>query len=414
MKVIEGQVVEISYDDLMVESDGSQTTAECSELLEKISQAFGSSDDCLGIVAITNVPQYATLRSNLLPMAHKLACTLPKSEMDEITVESACYSVGWSHGKEKLEGDKYDTSKGSFYANPIAENLLESIVERKKGILQNGNNPFLHIPCSKEELTVIAKQNPAFFAPNVWPINSLPELKPAFKDLGQLIQQVGIYVARLCDAYVSTKSSHFKKGKIESVLKHSLCCKGRLLHYFPMEADPSSGQESRDIFDFSDWCGWHNDHGSLTGLVPAMYLDCDGKQVESPDPSAGLYIKSRSGELVHVKLPNDAIAFQVGETTQIHTGGILQATPHAVKGCRIQPDPKKMTNKSIISRESFAVFMEPEYHGDMDIPKGRTLEDTQCQDSEVHLPKNVRTLRSRWKPDMNFGEFSDATFAAFH
>ncbi len=38
---------------------------------------------------------------------------------------------------------------------------------------------------------------------------------------------------------------------------------------------------------FSSWCGWHNDHGSLTGLTSAMYMDADGNVVENTDPSAG-------------------------------------------------------------------------------------------------------------------------------
>ncbi len=83
-----------------------------------------------------------------------------------------------------------------------------------------------------------------------------------------------------------------------------------------------------DDSQFSNWCGWHNDHGSLTGLLPAMYLDGNGNIVNCPDEKAGLYIKARSGELVHAKIPENAIAFQVGETAQIHTGGWLQATPH--------------------------------------------------------------------------------------
>ena len=29
---------------------------------------------------------------------------------------------------------------------------------------------------------------------------------------------------------------------------------------------------------------------------------------------------------------DDSLAFQIGECSQIHTGGILQATPHAVRG----------------------------------------------------------------------------------
>ena len=54
------------------------------------------------------------------------------------------------------------------------------------------------------------------------------------------------------------------------------------------------------------------------------------------------------------------------------------------------------------------------YHTNMDLPEGRTVEDTQCAEAETWLPPNVRTLRSRWRPGMNFGEFSNATFAAFH
>ena len=67
-----------------------------------------------------------------------------------------------------------------------------------------------------------------------------------------------------------------------------------------------------------------------------------------------------------------------------------------------------------MSRETFAVFMEPEFHSAMDLPIGRTLEDTQCVEDERWLPSSVRTLRSRWKLGMTFGDFSNATFSAFH
>lgn len=203
------------------------------------------------------------------------------------------------------------------------------------------------------------------------------------------------------------------------MLTQSLCCKARLLHYFPAINDTDAdvlgdagrngtASDSNEDTDYSSWCGWHNDHGSLTGLVPAMYLNADGQEIESPDPTAGLYIKSRSGRLVHVKVPQNALCFQIGETSQIHTGGILQATPHAVRGCGATEAARG------VSRETLAVFMEPEYHGDMNLPPGRTLEQTQRKESERHLPPSVRTLRDRWKEGMNFGEFSDATLKAFH
>ena len=46
----------------------------------------------------------------------------------------------------------------------------------------------------------------------------------------------------------------------------------------------------------------------------------------------GLYIRTRKSELIKVNIPSDCLAFQIGETAQIHSGGILQATPHSVKG----------------------------------------------------------------------------------
>jgi len=58
--------------------------------------------------------------------------------------------------------------------------------------------------------------------------------------------------------------------------------------------------------------------------------------------------------------------------------------------------------------------MEPEYHDELRIPKGKTIADAQNLNDESFLPKSVKPLRTRWKPGMNFGAFSDATFSAFY
>lgn len=86
-----------------------------------------------------------------------------------------------------------------------------------------------------------------------------------------------------------------------------------------------------------------------------MYIDSNGNEIDCPDSSAGLYIKSRKGDVIHVNIPTDCLAFQIGETAQIHTGGVLQATPHSVRGCS-----EKDAKCHGVSREAFAVFMEPE------------------------------------------------------
>eukprot|EP00574_Skeletonema_japonicum_P014007 CAMPEP_0201720356 /NCGR_PEP_ID=MMETSP0593-20130828/5346_1 /ASSEMBLY_ACC=CAM_ASM_000672 /TAXON_ID=267983 /ORGANISM="Skeletonema japonicum, Strain CCMP2506" /LENGTH=429 /DNA_ID=CAMNT_0048210995 /DNA_START=144 /DNA_END=1433 /DNA_ORIENTATION=+ len=423
-------IVKIAYSDLVTACSNDHQ----SSIDDLIERAFGNANSSsLGIIAIIDIPSLPSLRSKLLPLAPKLAA-LPPQQLEEITAPQSQYQVGWSHGREKLEGDKPDFSKGSYYANPLTDDLVETMLERRryKSTSQHDGDKIsvhdkqqmeevlkwdesLNQIKSEEELRQLANANPAFFAPNVWPTKSLPELENALKEMGQLIHQVGVHLAKCCDLYVATRCPGYNPNTLENILLHSKCCKARLLHYFATDGTSDSsntdnegddkGDSSTDDTEFSSWCGWHNDHGSLTGLVPAIYHDENGNIVQCPDENAGLYIKSRNGDLVGpVKLPENALAFQVGETMQVHTGGLLHATPHAVRGCKTGG----------ISRSTFAVFMEPEYHSSMNLPAGRSVSDTQCEEAEKSLPKTVRTLRSRWKVGMNFGEFSDATFAAFH
>jgi hypothetical protein len=134
-----------------------------------------------------------------------------------------------------------------------------------------------------------------------------------------------------------------------------------------------------------------------------MYLDKQGKEVPCPDEIAGLYIQARSGHIYRVSgLPPDSIAFQIGETSQIQSGGLLQATPHAVRG----PLPG-----SNVTRETMALFLEPEFPEVLDIPSGKTIDD--CQAPQVQLPHGVIPLSQRWKPGITFGDFHIATVTAF-
>ena len=193
------------------------------------------------------------------------------------------------------------------------------------------------------------------------------------------------------------------------IIKSSKCCKARLLHYFPRTSDAIAETAATAAVEgdgdlFSSWCGWHNDHGSLTGLVSAMFLDENRAIVENKDPLAGLYIRSRSSELLKVGIPHDHVAFQIGETAQIHSGGVLQATPHAVRG----------TSLAGVSRETFAVFMEPMWFEPMDVPEGVLPEDAQSQTAAANLPAGVPPLAVRWKKEFTFGDFTDATLSSYY
>jgi len=99
--LVEKEIVSISYHDLVRVTSCDNGGAD-SSFMEIIEEAFGSSG--LGIVAVTDVPNFEDLRSRLLPLSHRLA-NLSNEQLAQVTVPDALYQVGWSHGKEKLEGE---------------------------------------------------------------------------------------------------------------------------------------------------------------------------------------------------------------------------------------------------------------------------------------------------------------------
>lgn len=90
-----------------------------------------------------------------------------------------------------------------------------------------------------------------------------------------------------CDQYIRTKLPSYPEYQLSNILKSSRFGKGRMLHYYPSNDSVGS------------WCGWHNDHCALTGLVPAMYFTKDG-EVTTGNSGSGLYIRNRNGDDVHV------------------------------------------------------------------------------------------------------------------
>jgi len=212
----------------------------------------------------------------------------------------------------------------------------------------------------------------------VWPAEAMPELRSAFMDLGGLMCEVGAMVAFHCDLFVSNKGAASGMS-LEGVLRASRCAKGRLLHYFP--SAPEAGGEE----DPAAWCGWHKDHGSLTGLTSAVYMR-GGEAVSCPDPEAGLYIRTRTGEEVRVAIPADHLAFQLGEASQIHTGGLLRATPHYVRTPTLGAED--------LSRSTFAVFMQPQWDVPMAPPPSARAGDVGVE---------------QWEEGDDFGGFTHRT-----
>lgn len=135
-----------------------------------------------------------------------------------------------------------------------------------------------------------------------------------------------------------------------------------------------------------------------------MFQDKDGNVIDNPDPTAGLYIKSRQGDTVHLVMPPDCIAFQIGECSQVHSGGVLQATPHAVRAAATPG----------VSRSTLAVFMEPEVDYPMTTPPGSDPERVIRGATGELLPPSVPPMARRWNESQDFAEFTDATLSAYH
>ena len=145
--------------------------------------------------------------------------------------------------------------------------------------------------------------------------------------------------------------------------------------------------------------------------MPAMYFlnnATTGSKEQVPstkgnDATGGLHIQTRTGDIVRAIIPETCCAFQIGETSQIQSGGLLQATPHMVNANAARRG---------VTRESFAVFLEPEFHTPLKIPVGKSLSDVVDLQRKL-LPPTMVPLDRRWKSGQTFGDFHVATVSTF-
>jgi isopenicillin N synthase-like dioxygenase len=162
--------------------------------------------------------------------------------------------------------------------------------------------------------------------------------------------------------------------------------------------------------------GWHNDSGFLTALAGDLYVDHEtGDRIAScPDPAAGLYVvnrKKRTGGVdndqsvaLRVVIPHDCVAVQVGECTQIVTGGAIQATPHCVRGCS-----GAYRN---VARISLPCFVDTKPTFPLQMPPSCTREQVLSADCSHN---KVPPLAKRWRSDgITFGDFLQTTFAMYY
>ncbi len=337
--------VSIKFEDLY-----SQKT----DLFPLIEKAYGS--DGLGILVVEDVPGFQEKREKALRLIHQFA-HLPEKTLERYESPSTNYSRGWSRGKEIYRNEP-DYLKGSFYSTLPPHN----------------NNNILH-----NDL-------------NIWPDDIIPELKTTLLDTGNQMRTVGLHLLSIIDKFINSHFSSYQLNTSKQQVEVSEMCISRGLYYFP-----KNGMNNIIKNDDYLWSGWHNDHGSLTALCSAIYLDENGNEGKFKLSKTGLFIKNRKGEDIRVTHRPCDIAFQIGETMQVQSGGILQATPHSVVvGDDIDPN---------YGRSTFVLFMEPNRDVKLEIPSG--VDYLNVKTSEIY--DNVPKLQDRYKKDMTFGEFNDIT-----
>eukprot|EP00172_Hildenbrandia_rubra_P001210 Plantae.Rhodophyta-Hildenbrandia_rubra.ctg17628.p1 GENE.Plantae.Rhodophyta-Hildenbrandia_rubra.ctg17628~~Plantae.Rhodophyta-Hildenbrandia_rubra.ctg17628.p1 ORF type:complete len:412 (-),score=68.54 Plantae.Rhodophyta-Hildenbrandia_rubra.ctg17628:1207-2442(-) len=359
----------------------SQKDCKSSSTTEKVRRAFGPGGP--GIILVKGLcDEYHVERKKLLRVSRNFS-RLPMEDKRMFELETVDYSTGWSCGKEKFRG-KADHRKGSFYANPLIDDP------------SNGDEDF-------------RTKYPHYMTPNVWPAESVvADFTSSFKYVGRYLSVLGNDLAWHCDKLVQAVverdfGTGFNVKSIHTALLDSKAAKGRLLHYFSTaqilpEASASSGVKSGDPGSTNNpgfWCGIHNDHSCITGLCSASFVDEDtSKEVPAPK-EAGLYV-SIGGKMRKVNIPSDCVGFQIGETAQIITGGILQATPHAVK----------MSKEGNLSRSTFALFLQPDPRYVLKQPKF----STEMKDQDLVPPLSSRFSS---KEECTFAEFARRTVQAY-
>lgn len=71
---------------------------------QEIEEAFGYHG--LGLLIVSGIPNFVEKRLRLLPLGQKIAA-LTEEQKEKLVDESSNYSVGWSHGKEKLKEGEF-------------------------------------------------------------------------------------------------------------------------------------------------------------------------------------------------------------------------------------------------------------------------------------------------------------------
>jgi isopenicillin N synthase-like dioxygenase len=146
----------------------------------------------------------------------------------------------------------------------------------------------------------------ALMAPNIWPDDELPGLRPAMQALFAALEGAGRRVLTAIAVHLEKPADFFESPTADgnSIL--------RLLHYPPVPADAPGVR-----------AGAHEDINVITLLLGAE--------------EAGLELLAREGEWLSVPAPEGSLVVNIGDMLERQTGGQLPSTTHRV----VNPAPER-------------------------------------------------------------------------
>ena len=226
------------------------------------------------------------------------------------------------------------------------------------------------------------------------------------------MHDVVILLAKHIDTMAEGRVKGYTKHLLYDAMRSTEKAKGRLLYYYPLEEKKESNGNATGKCKEDSWIGWHNDSGFLTSLAGDMYIDdTSGKALPASevDPESGLYVTDRSGKSIHVNIPPDCLAVQIGECVQILTGGVVVSTPHCVRGPRVGWNPNSSKK---VARISHPCFIDSKPTFPLLMPEGCSREDV----AQAGLGRGkVPLLEDRWiENGMTFGDFLQKTFEKYY
>lgn len=303
-------------------------------LSNELFEAFGK--DGLGLLTISGIPYYRSQRQKLLSLSYELSHL---SILDKAKIENpeSGFNIGWKESQSQYPC-------GTFTANPIDD------------------------------------YNQDAFYQNLWPLQSLPSLRPAFRELSTTIMKTVFLLAMHIDKYMELLFPYSNALSFEGLLCDSNSHLGSLSHYLSYSQDSETNEFN-----------WKNYSGLLTAYTCPLFINTVTASVLPPELfeyETGIIVQNAQNEGVHIKISNDMLVIQVGFVSQILSGGVFRPKPTTVY------HDKKFAGSG---RSEFRMVLNP--NNDCEL---------QCPDEVNAFTSGVvnNEVKEYWKPGATFASIA--------